>query len=267
MAVKFSPVSEVLALVGILGKLWHSMSDRITKFHDNPKDFQKLQGKLSSANDKIDICSKTLENCRKAIGAQSIQYELDELNSLEESKKLAQSRFEELARKQQPQRGCLMRFLRAKTTAQDTSKQVQNVQEVIDNADKLDEKIKAIAQENGIFRADYSSTPSLRVPVHLDFNAEGTIEGQLKKKVLESVEHSTHNSQTGLPHVTAAVGVTGMGGVGKTTALIGLANDTEVQEKFSDGIYFVPVGKDATDDKLISSLQGIVDEIRRQECI
>ena len=60
--------------------------------------------------------------------------------------------------------------------------------------------------------------------------------------------------------MTAAVGVTGMGGVGKTTALIGLANDTDVREKFSEGIYFVEVGKDATDEKIIRSLQGIVEK-------
>ena len=124
--------------------------------------------------------------------------------------------------------------------------------------DKLNGTLKGIAQENDIFRADISSIPALRVPVFLGFNAGIIGEGQLKKKVLESVERPACNIRNMHAHVTAAVGVTGMGGVGKTTAFIELALDEDVRKKFSDGIYFLTVGKDATDEKLIISLKELV---------
>ena len=103
---------------------------------------------------------------------------------------------EELAQKQQPLRGALKRFWRAKTTAQDTSQQVQRVQEVIVQIDKLNETLMGIAQQNDVFHADFSSIPSLQVPVHLNFNSEDTMEGQLKKKALESANSSSDNNQT-----------------------------------------------------------------------
>ena len=54
-------------------------------------------------------------------------------------------------------------------------------------------------------------------------------------------------------------GVPGMGGVGKTTALIGLAQDPVVRKMFcGGGIYFLVVGKDASPAKLVSGLKEIV---------
>ena len=255
-----SPINDALTLFASIRELCHSVSDRIDKFSGNAREFQKLKDELEIAEAKFGVCQTTLENYCAAITTQSLQFELIELQRLEKAVQRVQQSVEELSQKQQQKRGPLKRFLRAKTSAQDTSQQVQTVQEVIAQIDKLNETLMGIAQQSDIFHADFSTVPSLRVPVHLDFDKGDTMEGKLKKKVLERVDHSAHNNHTGYAHVTAAVGVTGMGGIGKTTALIGLANDTEVREKFSDGIYFVPVGKDATVDKLIRSLQGIVEK-------
>ena len=115
------------------------------------------------------------------------------------------------------------------------------------------------AHENDLFRPDFSSVPNARAPVYLDFTTANTMEGEVKAKLLESVEHSERNVATAYAHVTAVVGVAGMGGVGKTTALIGLAQQAEVREKFSSGgIYFLVVGKDATPGSLVAALKEIV---------
>ena len=254
-----SPVNDALSLFESIRDLCHSVSDRIDKFSGNTQEFLKLKDELESAGAKIGICHTTIEKYREAIATQSLQFELVELQRLEKTMQRVQQAVEELAQKQQRKRGPLKRFLRAKAVAQDTSQQVQIIKEVSVQIEKLNETLKGIAQENDIFRADFSSIPALRVPVFLNFNAGDTMEGQLKKKALEIVERSAHNNQTGHAHVTAAVGVSGMGGVGKTTALIGLAQDEDVRKKFSDGIYFVTVGKDATDEKLITSLKELIE--------
>ena len=85
------------------------------------------------------------------------------------------------------------------------------------------------------------------------------MEGQLKKKLLKNISRSTRKMKSPHTHVTAVVGVNGMGGVGKTTALIGLAHDPDVRETFSaGGIYFLTVGKDATARYLVGCLKEIV---------
>ena len=125
----------------------------------------------------------------------------------------------------------------------------------------LNEKLAEIAAvEIDSFIPEFSSIPKVRVPVHLNFSPRETIEGKLKATVLENVEPPSGNVQTINAHVTAVVGISGMGGVGKTTALIGLSKDADVcEEKFSTGgIYFVKVGKDSTPEKLVGNLKSIL---------
>lgn len=58
--------------------------------------------------------------------------------------------------------------------------------------------------------------------------------------------------------VSAIVGVSGMGGIGKTTALIALGWDGDVCEWFPDGIYFMKLGKDSDFQRFRSRLSDIV---------
>ena len=95
--------------------------------------------------------------------------------------------------------------------------------------------------------------------MYLDFSNQDTVEGKLKATLLENEDRTTCNAENAYVPVTAVVGVAGMGGVGKTTALIALAQDADVREKFSrGGIYFVVVGKDATPGSLVARLKEIV---------
>ena len=148
-------------------------------------------------------------------------------------------------------------FRRANRTAQGISEQVQVVRNMSVPLNEMNEKLKAIAQQSDVFRADFSSVPKLRIPVCLDFSTTDTMEGRMKAKLLEGTERAPHNIRDA--HVTAVVSVSGMVGVGKTTALVGLAQDADVRRAFSDGgVYFLIVGKDATAGNLVASLQEIV---------
>ena len=123
----------------------------------------------------------------------------------------------------------------------------------------MNEKLKRIARENDIFTPDFSSVPKLRIPVHLDFSTRNTVEGTLKAEVLGSANYAVRRSENVYGRVMAVFGVAGMGGVGKTTALLGLAQDPDVREAFSrGGIYFLVVGKNASPIKLVTDLKDII---------
>lgn len=50
-----------------------------------------------------------------------------------------------------------------------------------------------------------------------------------------------------------------MAGVGKTTALIGLGHDPEIRAHFTDGVLFLSLGANATEDSVINDLVKIMD--------
>ncbi|CDF37505.1 WD40-repeat containing protein [Chondrus crispus] len=56
------------------------------------------------------------------------------------------------------------------------------------------------------------------------------------------------------------VGTKGMGGIGKSCALRGLASDEEVRSRFCDGIYWLVLGQDATERGVMEQLARITRE-------
>ncbi|CDF34811.1 WD40-repeat containing protein [Chondrus crispus] len=85
--------------------------------------------------------------------------------------------------------------------------------------------------------------------IYLQLNSRGidgspnACEAQLKEAVL-----STDNNS----HVGATA--TGKGGVGKTCALRAIAHDDDIKARFSGGVYFMSLGKDADVGRLIEQL-------------
>ena len=87
-----------------------------------------------------------------------------------------------------------------------------------------------------------------------EFNEPITMEGKLRHTLM-----SLDTNQTDPVAVAVALGAAGMGGVGKTTALLGLAWEKDIRNRFSEGgVYFVSVGKDASVRDIIKKLGHIV---------
>src|SRR5208283_1399643 len=59
----------------------------------------------------------------------------------------------------------------------------------------------------------------------------------LKQKLLAG------GANVGITGRSSAVGVQGMGGIGKTVLAAALAHDSEVRQAFADGIYWLTIGQ------------------------
>ena len=252
--------NEALSLFSTLRDICHSVTQRVDNFRDNPQQLALLKDELSNAEQKINLCTETLERYREAISKEPLQFEVVVMHGMVRTLQRVDESVREVEETLQRRRGRLFKhFRRANRIAQDISEQVEIVRDLGARLNEMHEKLKVIAQQNDIFRPDFSSIPNVRVPVYLDFSTGDTMEGEVKATLLESVNRSARNVQNTHSHVTAVVGISGMGGVGKTTTLIGLAKDVDVREKFSTGgAYFLVVGKDATPGKLVTRLKDVV---------
>ena len=220
-------------------------------FRENGKSFQALKDELSIAEQKANLCRITLEKYSEALGSQSLDFESADLRGMVQTL----HRVEKNVKKEKQRR----RFFRANKIAKDISEQVDIVREIASELNEMNNQLRSIPQQFDLFRPDFSSIPKTKVPVHLDFSTASTMEGQLKDTLLENSRRSTGSMQGPYAPVTDVLGVDGMGGVGKTTALIGLAHDPDVRETFSaGGIYFLTIGKDATPECIVACLKEIV---------
>ena len=250
--------NEVLSLFTTVCELCTSVKTRIENFRGNRYRFRALKSALTYAEKKVSICRRTLEKYRHAIPSE-FDFEIVDLQEIVDTLERVAGRMNDLGEELQRHRRVFRKFRKANAIADDIAQQADVIQEVSSRLNEWNEKLKEVVEEDGSFVPDFSSVPNVRVPVHLDFSTTDTMEGNLKATLLESVKRPSGIAQNVHTHVTAVVGVAGMGGVGKTTALIGLAKDLEVRETFSTGgIYFIVVGKDATPEKLVANLKKIV---------
>ena len=253
-----SATGETLALIASIRELCNSLKPRIDNSRGNRYRFRALKSALTFAEKKVAICSGTLEKYRHAIPSE-FDFEIVNLQEIVDTLERVAERINDLEKELAMHRRFFRQFRRANLIAEDISQQTGVIQEVSSRLIEWNEKLKDIVQDDGSFVPDFSSIPNVRVPVHLDFSTTDTVEGKLKATLLDNVKRSSSNAHNVRAHVTAVVGVAGMGGVGKTTALIGLANDPDVRETFSTGgIYFIVVGMDATPEKLVANLKKIV---------
>ncbi len=107
-----------------------------------------------------------------------------------------------------------------------------------------------------------TSTPAPNHTITLDFDSQDedgnpvTPEGNLKQSVLSSGFFQGVAAETGA--TTAAYGVLGMAGVGKTVALQGLGHDKDVLKRFPDGVHYMTLGKSATVQTVIREIAKIM---------
>lgn len=84
----------------------------------------------------------------------------------------------------------------------------------------------------------------------LSYSTTDTYEGKLKAEILGSLQ--------GKNRIVGVVAL-GLGGVGKTCALRGLADDKQIRETFPDGILFIQLGNDSQLYDVISGIAKCVD--------
>ena len=251
--------NETVNLFSTLRDLCRSVTQRLDNYRANPQKITLLKDELSIAEQKIDLCLATLQRYCSAITTELLQFELIRMQGMVKTMQRVYERVGELEQSLQPRRPVFKILGRANRTAGAISEQVEIVRKLSSELNDMNEKLKTFAQDNDIFSPDFTSIPNIRVPVYLDFSTKDTMEGETKAKLLERIESARRSMQNPYANVTAVVGVSGMGGVGKTTALIGLAHDADVRRAFSDGgIYFLVVGKDATPGSLVVRLKEIV---------
>lgn len=108
-----------------------------------------------------------------------------------------------------------------------------------------------------IFTSDSSTIPSLPDNVVHHFNNLDTMEGKLLEAVRQGMETGNGKITAATAAATASShSVSGMGGVGKTCALIGLAG--HLKGFFEGGVYFMKFGADATDETFKRELKWIL---------
>lgn len=83
----------------------------------------------------------------------------------------------------------------------------------------------------------------------LDYNTKCTYEGMLKDAILDG-------STSGIVAVLAS----GLGGVGKTCALRGLAMDSEIKTRFPEGILYMQLGNDSRPSDIVNGIADAVME-------
>lgn len=136
---------------------------------------------------------------------------------------------------------------------------------------RVDQNMRRVVEEHVSPSERYCpgfNAPALPGKVHLDFKSRDTngsfVAPKADPKSLVFISTSPR-------HVTVARGsstcsgaylpvhdVSGMTGVGKTTALIGLGHDDEIKEHFVDGVLYIRVGASATMGDVTSELSEIM---------
>ena len=246
--------SELLGIFSELRLAYASLSDRVEKFRENPDEFHLLKNDLTTAKEHVKACNDTLEKYRRDISDRSLKHEQISLQRIAVVLRMVQKSAVHLEEKFAKRR--LRKFGRAKTIARDIGNQSSRIVKTKEELSHVIDNLKKIVEENDIFKPDFSSIPTLRFPVHLEFWKPDTMEGRLIETLLEQVKYRGRDSHAS--HVTTVVGAKGMGGVGKTTALCKLAELRVVRDAFPDGIHFIVVGKDATPAGLVIKLKRII---------
>ena len=117
------------------------------------------------------------------------------------------------------------------------------VQDVHDDVKDIKNDVKHIKGALDHHKTLYSSIP-YRKPIQVPTLTESAVElPDIKKEIKDRL--LDRENENGILTITA---IQGLGGIGKTTLAIILANDKEVQKYYSDGILWITLGKEP--DKL-----------------
>ena len=257
----FAAVCEVSSAVYEFHKLCVAIGKHVQTFRGNRHELKFFENELSAAYKQMDLCKRKLEEYCRAYPTRSAENEQINLERIGNILDLVDSNISKVTRNLSDQRSCLScikEFMGANKIARNIqvhSKKVERVREELnDLIDKNDLRKEEL--EIKFSKADFCSTPNARTSVFLNFYNEATVEGKLKIEILKHVKQQ--NRPQKVRSMNNIIGVIGVEGVGKTTTLLALAQDPDVQAAFPDGIYFIDVGRGADDAKLVNELKGAV---------
>lgn len=138
---------------------------------------------------------------------------------------------------------------------------VSSVHGRISNVDQQLRELNATLGRTSQPVTDEKFTNQLSVPpqsryAQVNFKQQTGIDG-MEARLLETVQRSLV-SEGNKQGMSIDISISGMGGVGKTTALIALGWQTELRNHFCDGIYFMSLGKEIDVGGFIKQLGRIV---------
>ena len=250
---------ETNSLITTLLQLCNSVRQRVDNFRENRRNFAIFKDELSYAEKQLKVCYSMLKKYRAAIVSGSLENERIVLQRMLKTLRRVEESSDELEGKLKKRRRFFRDFSSANRVAGEISKHIDIVRKMSCELNEMNQNLRNFVEENDLFVPDYTSIRKARTAVYLDFSTSETMEGELKERLLQQVEHSKRQLEAGHEAlVTAIVGVHGIGGVGKTTAVLGLARDADVREAFPDGIQFISVGKGAKPASLILKLRDII---------
>lgn len=290
-------MAEAIALViGIADPILYRIECLKTQhklFIENPLSFQEADSKLVSARQRLFNLRKLLDDHHHILPPEAAESFRDEIQSLTASfikiKAVVKTLEDVLnASETKPRkREKMLQYLRQFTSAGRINESITNLESLashvlsvstmltgfLSTASQLEavrlslspteqraapsSSIRATAD---IF-APQHAIPLLQPSVVLKFASPGkpTMEGRLKLRVAALCCKS-------VPRATPVLGVSGMGGLGKTVALLGLGWEADVRERFHDGIYFMRFGKEAEVLDVIAELTMVVRNSGGLQC-
>lgn len=128
-------------------------------------------------------------------------------------------------------------------------------------ADDLEDKIRVMIENYrlpvDIFLPVFNA-PALLPKIRLDFDAMDEGSGQYSTPE-GKLRHCVYAGMSSRNVTSPIQAVSGVGGVGKTTALIGLGHDPKIRAHFVHGVIFMPLGAAASETSVAKELVKIVN--------
>lgn len=277
-----------LAILSEVRTIAQSMKDKVVCYKQGGELFKKVSSDLARVTKFADAISAILETSPGALPEEILVLFVETMGALKDTISSVDStseRFRSLDFSGSSSDGMMQavankarRFLKAKgldkilkdmeneTTNVATTLQLQLSQLCTSlKTDKMEGNVRAMFEDNHIpvetFHHGFNAPP-LSGKARFDFESHDghgyffAPEGTLRSLVLNSTSPSQVTVARGAPF--SVHGVSGMAGVGKTTALVGLAHDPTIQSHFDGGILYMSLGAVATVEHVASSLGQIM---------
>ncbi len=253
------PISFALAVIAEARTLGNSIQNRLANYRAGPETFRALsisvdrlakhiasvESRLSSSPDAVptgisEVFRDTLSEVRDILKYADQTMEKSFSKAFSASGSSAMGKLKSRARRTFRATSLRSKMDALNTQMETASNKLLHLISVLSSALKVEEvlvpkidNLSLVSPTEDVFLPS-TNTPALTDAVKLDFDAkdlEGnrcTPEGILKQHVLSSESSRNVTAAAGV----MVYGVVGMAGVGKTVALVGLASDREIRDRF-----------------------------------